>query len=428
MKNNIFCFLVPLFTAIGMIHAAEHTDLSPIEQFPDIVLSNIAAQLSDSNLARLELASKRLQKYAQTEFKKRPSYWWAKGKITKDIFHAHEGLVAAVFVLDNGDIISVGSQDQKIKAWHKNDTDYQQTGSISYADTPLAITGIAFSAAHNRLVINYSNCYHPRANDKQIISVWDVKNIKKFKEFDATGSMLLTLSPDGVTMATAHQQSNGVIDLRNIITGETKEIKTGYSRRYPGYCGLVQRLAFSSDGKILASVPGSEPIKLWNVETLALEKEFPLKECTVDESVVPRRRFGSFLFLPNGNFVGLDENWHFVGQNPDSILIWNAQTGQQIAALKCEITNADYITGYQLSHDTTLLSEVIGTGSWRNRGKRTGIIWHIQMQKILQEFDTSDIITAQLSFSPDDKTVAAGLFNGDIIVAKASLPQEQTAK
>jgi WD40 repeat protein len=97
------------------------------------------------------------------------------------------------------------------------------------------------------------------------IKLWDVssgKNTATLTGHDARINSI-AFSPDGKTLASA--SNDKTIKLWDIATGKnTVTLKR--------HTGSVKSLAFSPDGKILASAGDDKTIRLWNVTNLAEEK------------------------------------------------------------------------------------------------------------------------------------------------------------
>jgi WD40 repeat protein len=111
------------------------------------------------------------------------------------------------------------------------------------------VRGVGFSLDGQTLV----TC---GAGDDQTVRVWDVSTGQAKHIFKPRGpAMGLALSPDGRTLAVCVWH---VVRLYEF--GSWKELGT-----LAGHQHVLQRIAFSPDGKLLASASIDATIKLWNL-------------------------------------------------------------------------------------------------------------------------------------------------------------------
>ncbi len=412
MRIQIFCFSL-LLMINGIVYAAvpigtpkveakkeepksAPEDFSSLAGQPDNVLAEIASHLSNADLARFQLVSRKFRAIGQAEFERRlgaTGYLWAKGEIIPNQFHAHEGLVNSVFVANNGNIVSVGRTDHHISVWKWDGTAYkkirQMTDDVDYND--YFILHAEFSPVENRLVLLHSN---------NLINVWDIQEGKKIKQFDIGDVGKVRLSPDGTTLA-ARRFATDDIELWDVVKGtKTKQITAAMT----GYHGGIYSLAFSTDGKKLASSSqGKEPVCIWNVETLAQENKFTFNQ-----------NWANLLFL-SGNKLIADTTGYELGGSPVE-LIWDVETDKLIA--KLGLKGPEFVVALAFTHDGSLVAEGTEQGSLP--------VWYIRAKEIVRKLNIEGFILS-LKFSPDDKMLVAGCENGDIVTWKAQ-PKKKEAK
>ncbi len=416
MRIQIFCFSL-LLMITGIVYAAAAPietpkaevkkeeskaapeDFSSLGEQPDNVLAEIASHLSDADLARFQLVSRKFRVIGQAEFETRANYLWKHGEIIPNQFHAHEGSVEAVFVSNNGNIISVGA-DSRIYVWKWDGEKYKKIGSI-IDDVNSLMWDTQFSRAENRLVIRHRN---------NIINVWDVQAGKKINQFEAAGNAIYisVLSPDGMTLAIV-RLGIGDIEFWDVVKGAM--IKQITSEMTP-YHGEIWSLAFSTDGKKLASSSQkSEPVCIWDVETLALENQLAFSQ-----------EFVKLLFLPGNKLIAYKSKTEPIerGVNGVTVSVWDVETNKLMAELGLENPTVTYLQDLAFSHDGALVAEGV-TGNILP-------VWYIKTKKIVtvRRLNTKNQIYP-LTFSPDDKMLVAGCENGDIVTWKAQ-PKKKEAK
>ena len=186
------------------------------------------------------------------------------------LFTEHTGQVNTLaFSKDGKMLASGGFANPVIQLWDL------ETGSklstLKLAERYEAITALTFSEDNTRLI----------SLDKLgKITHWDVATGKRLsnKSRRVNSYDAVTVSQDGYTFATGNQ--HGKIYLWNSTTGRLlasikghtqflKSLKSIFGWTDPPQDENIQTLAFSSDGKMLASGGKDKSVQLWNTETRA---------------------------------------------------------------------------------------------------------------------------------------------------------------
>jgi WD40 repeat protein/serine/threonine protein kinase len=181
-----------------------------------------------------------------------------------------------------------------------------------------------------------------------------------------------TFSPDGKQLATG--RSDKTVKLWNVATG--REIAT-----LKGHIDAIYSLAFSSDGKKLASGSGSadRTVKLWDTAT-------GLELATLKGH---GHRVLSIAFSPDGKKVAS-------GCYDRSVKLWDTSSGRELATLK----HGHAVWAVAFSPDGKMLV----SGSEDREVK----LWNVDTGQELVTLKGHGDAIYSLAFSPDGKKVASG--------------------
>ncbi|GAB1542542.1 hypothetical protein NUACC21_52160 [Scytonema sp. NUACC21] len=181
----------------------------------------------------------------------------------------------------------------------------------------------------------------------------------------------VAFSPDGKFLATGSDDKT--IKIWNLSIQEKTLTLQGHSH-------WVWAVAFSPDGKTLASASADNTIKLWNLET-GLELG-TLKGHSAGVS--------SIAFSPDGKTLasgGLDS----------VIKLWNLETGKEIRTLK---GHSRAVVSVAFSSD----GRTAASGSW----DKTIKLWNISTGQEIRTLKGHTDLVLSVDFSPDSLTLASG--------------------
>src|SRR6202158_1826456 len=172
----------------------------------------------------------------------------------------HSGRVNSVVFSPDGQLLASGSDDTTIKLWDI------KTGVAlrSLEGHPNHVLSVAFSPDGKRLATaGDMDVDQETANLRNMVKLWDVRTGAQLHTFDGHADNVnsIAYSPNGRAIASG--SADGTIKLWDVNTA-------AQLRSFNGHTNIINSVAFSPDGKMLASGSYDQTIKLWNVETGAV--------------------------------------------------------------------------------------------------------------------------------------------------------------
>ena len=205
------------------------------------------------------------------------------------------------------------------------------------------------------------------------IYLWELDNIRQLVQLDGHTAWVrsLAFSPQGKILASGSRDRT--IRIWNVESGECLQILTGHTSD-------VQSVAFSHDGNTLASGSNDKTIRLWNIST------------------------GQCLQV----FRGHTNNLTFVTFHPHkeilitasvdkTVRLWDIPTGECLQIFNIPM---NWELAVALSHD----GQTLVTGSDGNTVK----FWDISSGKCIKTLPDYNSFVWTVTFSHDDKTIVTG--------------------
>lgn len=317
------------------------------------------------------------------------------------VFEGHSNILTRVVFSQDGKTLATGSLDHTVKLW-------DVPGQVAVSqDLPRPQVRVSHSVFTSGGIV-------ATAVDEGNVTVWDMSQQKKIAVINTAASdpagaekkytAVIAISPDAKMLASSIL--NKTIKLWDI--ANQKEIGT-----LTGHESFVDALEFSPDGRILAAADSDGKVKLWRVADMKEQATLTVIEPIEGMPQYYSRSVSALAFSPDGRMLATGDLFHAVklwdlnshkqllsleghtesisvvafsadgktlasGGLDNLITLWSVDTGDVLATFN---GHEHYISGLAFSPDGKTLASSSSDGSVK--------LWNIPAQKELATFDAA---------------------------------------
>jgi len=289
-------------------------------------------------------------------------------------FQGHTKYVSSVAISANGKIIASGSWDRTVRLW-----DVTRGGELLQLQGPQGFWSESLAISADGKLLTFEN-------EDGALQLWDVASGIELLQLpihsSKTGLTSAAFSPDGKIVAFS---SHEIMQLWDIATGT----ELGHPLEHKS---SVWSMAFSPNGKLLASGSNDNTVRLWNITSGTEVLQLLGHEDFVN----------SVTFSPDGKLVASGSgNWLLGGSAGDStVRLWDVTSGTEIGQLQ---EHTQLVHSVAFHPDGKLVAS--------NSYGRTVRLWDVASGTEVQRIQEDTELGRTIAFSPDGKLIALARSN-----------------
>jgi WD40 repeat protein len=255
------------------------------------------------------------------------------------------------------------------------------TGSPCYANKPELIVRTGHSGPVCSIAFSPDGQTLASGGVDGTIKLWDVSSGQEVGGFPADTFEVSSVcwTPDGKTLASGGSSTS--VNLWNVSEG-----RAARTLESPG---VVRYVAFSPDGRTLATVGGRVP-RLWDLKSGRCLPNLP-NPTSEESSWVFENSLTSIAWSPDGKILATDTEG-------DLVKLWDTVSGKKLPVLEAPGLGPIYALAF--TPDCKTLAVGSGDGGIR--------FWNLAAGKLLRTLPAHDGRVYGLAFSPDGKLLASG--------------------
>lgn len=305
-----------------------------------------------------------------------PTQQWRDAKLLRNI-KGHADAVGEIAISQDGQLLATGSDDQTIKLWNLTTGQPLRTFS-GHSDQ---ITALAISPDAEILVSG-------GGIEDGSIKLWNLKTGELINTFQKKEGMIpsLAITPDGQTLASA-RRGEGLGFVSEITLWN---LETGKQLLQFDVENLTLSLAFSPNGKLLASGSEDGTIHLWNWQSGEIR-----------HILQHPQSLRALAFNQDGQVL-VSESF------AETINVWNPQTGE---LLSTPVANSQpvFVNALALHPSGNILASALGPYG------RLGL-WNLQTGELMTTLTGFSGSIFSLGFSDDGQILVSGSNDGAIAI------------
>ncbi len=305
----------------------------------------------------------------------------------------HRGAVVAVAFAPDGARLATASRDGTARVWDA----LSGEEALALRGHRGAVLAVAFAPDGGRLTT---------AGEDGAARVWAAVTGRELlaPAVEPDRVRCLAFSPDGRRLATASTPAAGLAPARagrlvvwDAATGREELVLRGHA-------DTVASVAFSPDGKTLASGDSGGEVRTWDAVTGAPALTLRLPGATIDQVAFGPGRGGA-----GGGHATRAEA-------PGVVAVWDTATGREVLSLS---DRGGFVRGVYFSPD--------GTGLATASQDRAVKVWDARTGELLRAFEGHDGDVRGVCFSPDGRWLASASSDRTVKIWDADSVQVPTA-